>query len=82
MAIGRTVRESRRVLRLTQKELADLSGCGPDFVYDVERGKHTVRLDKLMQVVDALGLELKLTSRPPRFPPAKEEWLSPSRARR
>lgn len=54
------VRRRRRLLRLTQKELANLSGCGPDFLYDVEQGKPTLRLDKLVPVLTALGVQLRL----------------------
>lgn len=57
------VRRRRKVLRLTQKELADLAGRGPDFLYDLERGKPTIRLDKLVPVLDVLGLRLKLEPR-------------------
>ncbi len=57
------VRRKRKVLRLTQKELADLANCGPDFLYDLERGKPTIRLDKLMTVLNVLGLKLKLEPR-------------------
>ena len=54
------VRRRRKQLRLTQKELADLSGCGSDFLYDVEQGKPTLRLDKLLAVLAALGVQLRL----------------------
>lgn len=57
------VRRRRKALELTQIELAELAGCGPDFLYDVERGKPTLRLDKLLRVLDALGLQLTLGSR-------------------
>lgn len=58
--LGASVRERRKQLRLTQIELADLAGCGPDFLYDLERGKPTVRLDKLVPVLNALGLRFQL----------------------
>ena len=64
-ALGEAVRERRKQLRLTQIELADLAGCGPDFLYDLERGKPTVRLDKLVPVLEALGLRFKLEARTP-----------------
>ena len=54
------VAERRRALKLTQIELARLAGCGPDFLYDLESGKTTVRLDKLLDVIAVLGLELRL----------------------
>lgn len=59
-ALAATVRQRRKALKLTQAELAELAGCGPDFLYDVERGKPTLRLDKLLQVLHTLGLTLKL----------------------
>lgn len=64
-ALGAEVRRKRKVLRLTQKELADLAQCGPDFLYDLERGKPSVRLDKLVPVLEMLGLRLKLEPRLP-----------------
>ncbi|MBL8911509.1 MAG: helix-turn-helix transcriptional regulator [Archangium sp.] len=57
------VRTRRKQLQLTQLQLAELAGCGPDFLYDVERGKPTLRVDKLLAVLHALGLELQVTGR-------------------
>lgn len=57
-ALGRAIRARRKALRLTQIELSRLAGCGPDFVYDVEAGKTSLRLDKLLDVLGVLGLEL------------------------
>lgn len=56
--LGRTVRARRRALRLTQQDVADLAGCSPRFLRALEGGKSTVRLDKVLDVVDVLGLEL------------------------
>ena len=57
-ALARAIRARRKVLRLTQVDLSRLAGCGPDFVYDLEAGKTTLRLDKLLDVMGVLGLEL------------------------
>jgi len=57
-ALARAVRARRKALRLTQVDLSRLAGCGPDFVYDLEAGKTTLRLDKLLDVMTVLGLEL------------------------
>ncbi len=65
VALGEEVRRRRKVLRLTQAELADLANCGPDFLYDLERGKPTIRIDKLMLVLEVLGLTFKLEPRVP-----------------
>ncbi|MCW5591360.1 MAG: helix-turn-helix transcriptional regulator [Burkholderiales bacterium] len=55
--IGRQIRARRKALRLTQVELGLLAGCGKRFVVDLEAGKPTVRLDKLVDVAAVLGLE-------------------------
>ena len=52
------VRSRRKALRVSQVELARLAGCGPVFIYDVEAGKPTLRLNKLLDVLEVLGLEL------------------------
>ena len=58
--LGQTVRNRRASLRLRQDELADLSGVSERFVYALENGKHTVQLDKVVAVLNALGLHLEL----------------------
>ena len=60
--IGATVRARRRDLGLKQRDLAELAGCSARFVHTVESGKATVRLDKLLDVLDVLGLRLEITS--------------------
>lgn len=56
--LGRVVRDRRRTLGLSQQDLAELSGASPRFVGALENGKASVRVDKLVAVLDALGLEL------------------------
>lgn len=59
MDLGATVQERRKDLRLTQQQLADLSGTSERFVRALERGKPTVQLNHVVAVLDALGLELR-----------------------
>jgi y4mF family transcriptional regulator len=61
--VGGQIKERRRSLLLTQPELASLAGCSERFVRDLEAGKPGVRLDKLQDVLDVLGLELRLAVR-------------------
>jgi transcriptional regulator with XRE-family HTH domain len=72
--LGAQVRRKRKAL--SQKELADLAHCGPDFLYDLERGKPTVRLDKLVPVLDMLGLRLKLEPRLKGSSALTGDWIS------
>jgi HTH-type transcriptional regulator/antitoxin HipB len=56
--IGTAVRERRKRLGVTQQALAQMAGCGLVFVYNIEHGKPSLRFDKLLDVLDVLGLEI------------------------
>lgn len=59
--LGAAIRLERKSMRLSQQELGDLAGTGLNFVSQVERGKETVRFDKLLAVLRVLGLKLVLS---------------------
>ena len=54
------IRTQRKKLKLTQKQLGDYAGCGVAFIYLLESGKTSVRMDKVCDVLTILGLQLKL----------------------
>ncbi|AGT05224.1 putative transcriptional regulator, HTH_3-family [Corynebacterium glutamicum MB001] len=58
--IGMALLNGRKELGLRQGELADLAGVSERFIRDVEKGKTTVRLDKVIDVLRVLGLELSV----------------------
>jgi len=58
--IGAIVRDARKAAGLRQDELAASAGVGLRFVVELERGKPTARLDKILQVLTALGLRMKV----------------------
>jgi len=57
------VRDRRRLLRLSQRDLAELAGVSERFVRFVEQGKRTVQLDSLSALLETLGLELRVQTR-------------------
>lgn len=59
--IGQKVRQTRQQLGLTQPQLALAVGVGIRFIVDLEAGKPTVRLDKVLQVLSGLGLALQIS---------------------
>ncbi len=61
--LGKAVRKQRKADGLTLAEVAGLTNVGIRFLSELENGKPTVRLDKLLHVIGALGLQLHLTSR-------------------
>lgn len=60
VALGRAVRLRRKELALSQLDLCALAGVGPAFLYSLESGKPTLRLDKVFEVLHVLGLELHI----------------------
>jgi y4mF family transcriptional regulator len=54
------VRESRKRLGVTQKDLALTSGTGLRFVIDLEKGKETCQIGKVLTVLHTLGIRIAL----------------------
>jgi HTH-type transcriptional regulator / antitoxin HipB len=54
------VRQERKSQHLSQTELANIAGVSLNFLSQLESGKSTVHYDKVLQVLGALGLELKI----------------------
>jgi HTH-type transcriptional regulator / antitoxin HipB len=57
--IAKTIRYFRKQSGLSQQELAQLAGVGKTVIFDIEKGKITVRLDTLLKVLDVLNIQLK-----------------------
>jgi len=62
--IGRLIRQTRKSLGVTQKELALTSGTGIRFVIDLEKGKETCEIGKALTVLNTLGIRVMLTPPP------------------
>ena len=60
--LGRKVRELRRAQKVTQAQLAGLANTGTRFVSDLENGKETCQIDKMLRVIDALGFDMLIRS--------------------
>ncbi len=58
--LGALVRLARLRLDMTQTEAAICCGVGRRFYIELENGKTTLQLDKVLTVLDALGLNLAL----------------------
>ena len=58
--LGRIVRETRNRQGMTQADILGLANTGNRFIVELENGKSTVQLGKVLTVLDALGLELQV----------------------
>lgn len=65
--IGKLVRETRKHLHVTQRNLALTSGTGLRFIIDLEHGKETCEIGKVLTILKTLGIRITLT------PPAAKE---------
>jgi HTH-type transcriptional regulator/antitoxin HipB len=61
--VGSAIRAKRRAIRMRQEELASLSGVGARFLSEVENGKPSAEIGKVLQVLRRLGLELFIRPR-------------------
>ena len=61
--LSTTVKMLRKQYNLTQEELSLKSGVGLRFVRDLEQGKETLRLDKVIQLLDFFNYEMVATQK-------------------
>ena len=61
--IGKIVKETRKKIGVTQRKLALTSGTGLRFIIELEQGKPTCQLEKVLTVLRTLGLEITFASK-------------------
>jgi transcriptional regulator with XRE-family HTH domain len=54
---ARNLRAARKHQRLTQEDLADLSGLHPTYISDIERGERNVSIDNIGRLATALQVD-------------------------
>lgn len=60
--LGALVRKTRKALGATQKDLALTSGTGLRFIIELEKGKPTCQIGKVLSVLQTLGISMELTA--------------------
>lgn len=60
--LAEIVRQERKRQKVSQVRLAQLADVGVRFVRDLEDGKETVQLDKVLNVLETLGIAIELSS--------------------
>jgi len=58
--VGKSIKERRKILRVTQPQLAELAGVSINTLYKIERGQANPTLATLTKITDVLGMELCL----------------------
>ena len=57
-ALGKKMRELRRAQKVTQAQLAGLANTGVRFISDLENGKETCQIGRMLRVLETLGVEM------------------------
>ncbi|MCB9990717.1 MAG: helix-turn-helix transcriptional regulator [Rhodospirillales bacterium] len=60
--IGTLVKQTRKAMGVTQKDLALTSGTGLRFIIELEKGKPTCQLGKVLTVMQTLGMKIDIYS--------------------
>lgn len=58
--IGDTIKERRKMLKINQRTLAELSGVGINTLTKIERNEANPTIDVLGKILDTLGLEIQI----------------------
>lgn len=58
--IGQKIRERRKLLKITQRELAEITEIGINTLTKIERGEGNPSFKILNKVLDTLGLKLEI----------------------
>jgi len=61
--IGAAIRKKRKADGLTLANAAALCGVGYRFMSDLENGKETVQVGKVLRVLTAIGLDMTIAAR-------------------
>jgi|GEM_PF-498117 y4mF family transcriptional regulator len=60
--LGKIIRQERKNRNLTQTELGDLCGTSINFISQIEAGKDTAHIGKVLKVLQVLGVQFNIVS--------------------
>lgn len=62
-SLGIEIRKRRKELQYTQTYIAEFTGLSVTFISDVENGKPTVELEKTLELIHILGMDVNVEKR-------------------
>lgn len=65
LKLSRQIREARKSADLSQDDLAALAETSRRPIYLLESGKGSIKVETLIQILDALGLEIEVRPKRP-----------------
>jgi len=61
-ALAEIIRMHRKAAKLSRAQLAEIAGVGKTVIYDIEKGKESVRLNTLQKILNFFQLSIEITS--------------------
>ena len=61
--LGLIIKKRRKLLNISQKELADISGVALRKLVDIENAKANPTMDTLLKIMDTLGLQFDVRAK-------------------
>ena len=65
--LGTIIKERRKALSITQRELAALAGIGINTLTKIERGEANPSLKAVISILDTLGLKMVIKIKTPQL---------------
>ena len=62
-SLGAAIRARRKELEYSQAYLAEFTGLSVTFISDVERGKPTAEIEKVIRLINILGMDITIEKR-------------------
>lgn len=62
--LGQLVRDTRKQQKLTQEQLAGTTGVGLRFLRELEHGKESCQIGKVLDVLGMLGISIQFDGKP------------------
>jgi y4mF family transcriptional regulator len=62
LQLGDIIKYHRKKAGLSQQALAEVAGVGKTVVFDIEKGKETVQLKSIVNVLKTLNISISLNS--------------------
>ena len=60
--LATVIKKHRKAGGLSQLQLAEMAGVGKTVIFDIEKGKETIRLDTLRKILNFLNIKVQLIS--------------------
>ena len=62
-SLGQSIKNRRKELKYTQAYLSEFTGLSISFISNVERGKPTAEIEKILMLVNILGMDIFIENR-------------------